>query len=321
MPGVVGALGEIGIFSVEYGSPTGLPSRFVGKCPLDHDAARIYNAIMQYYIRENGFYRDLAGDVPMRVPRAWVNLSEGDRHVLLIDHIDGTEGNILQGTTFEVMRRLVGDLARLHGRYWMDENLRRFPWVLDWQTPSFLTGVQILRHGWTEVTTREPDLVPHDLKALCETTLEDVEGWLRRYVERPWTFVHGDYQLDNVVFRDDDYVIVDWQGCMVSFPGMDLGWLLASSVTDELVVREPELLDHYASVLAEAGGPSWSRDDVLDDIAWAMIHYVRGMPLPYSQDYSALGPQGERLERRFGAFMHRCVAAAVRWDTVGRVGG
>jgi aminoglycoside phosphotransferase (APT) family kinase protein len=319
MPGIVGALGEIGIFSVAYARDTDLPDRLVGKCPLDHDAARVYNSIMQYYVRENGFYRDLADDVPMRVPRCWVNLSDGDRHLLLIDFVEGESGDILEGTSFALMKRLVGDLANLHGRYWMDDAVRALPWVKDWRTPSFLTGIQIVRQGWADVTSREPELVPADLHRACTATIEDVERWLVRYDERPWTFIHGDYQLDNIVFRGDDIVVVDWQGCMACFPGMDLGWLLASSASDETVAREAELVDHYRSLLATSGGPEWSRDDVVEDMAWSMIHYVRGLTLPYSQDYSALGEQGRRLEERFRAFLERSIAAAVRWDTAGRI--
>ena len=319
MPDMVGALGEIGVFDVAYGGPTSLPSRFVGKRPLDHDAAKIYNSIMQFYIREHGFYRDLAYAVPMNVPTCWVNLTEGDRHFLLIDFVDGVKGDILAGTTFAVMKRLVGDLAKLHGRYWMDERLKDFAWVLDWREPSMLTGVAILQQGWADVTTREPELVPSDLKRACQVTLDDVERWLGAYADRPWTFIHGDYELDNMLFRGDDVVIVDWQGCMRSFPGADLGFFLASSATDESVEREDELLEHYRSELAAAGGPAWSPDELVEDLAWGMIHYVRGMTLPYSQDYSALGEQGKRLEQRFGAFMHRCVDAAVRWNTADRV--
>lgn len=320
MPGIVGALGEIGTFEVGYGEATNLPRRFVGKRPLDHDAAKIYNSIMQFYIREHGFYRDLADAVPMHVPKCWVNLSEDDRHFLLIDFVNGTKGDILAGTSFAVMKLLVGDLAKLHGRYWLDERIKDFPWVLDWREPSMLTGVAILQQGWANVTTREPELVPADLKRACQTTLDDVERWLAAYEERPWTFIHGDYELDNMLFCDDDViVVVDWQGCMRSFPGIDLGFLLASSATDETVSREDELLDHYRAELAAAGGPAWSPDDLVEDLAWGMIHYVRGMTLPYSQDYSALGAEGKRLEERFRTFMHRCVAAAVRWDTAARV--
>jgi hypothetical protein len=320
MPGVIGAMGEIGIFSLVYDEPCGLPSRLVGKCPLDHEAARQFNAIMQYYSREAGFYRDLAPEVPMQVPRCWANVSADGRNLLLIDFVDGRAGDILEGSSFETMWRLVGDLAVLHGRYWLDERLTALPWMLDWRTPSFLAGVPLVRQSWAAIREGQPDAIPTDLARVCEATwLSDTETWLNAFAARPWTFVHGDYELDNLIFPEGDVIVVDWQGCLRSFPGFDLGWLLATSGSSETVAREDELLDHYRLTLADSGGPAWSRDDVVCDLAWAMMYYVPGMTLPLLQDYSQMGPQGQRLERRFRAFFTGCVAAALRWDTAGQL--
>jgi len=69
MPGIVGALGEVGVVAVEYASPCSLPGTFVAKCLLDSDLARLYNQIMMPFIRESGFYRDLARDIRMRIPQ------------------------------------------------------------------------------------------------------------------------------------------------------------------------------------------------------------------------------------------------------------
>ena len=322
MPGVVGAMGEIGILTLEYADTTDLPTHLVGKCPLDHEAARQFDAIMQYYRRETGFYRDMAESVPMRVPRPWVNLEDSDRHLLLIDYVDGAVcGDVLSGTDFAGIKRLVGDLAGLHGRFWMDPRLPELPWALDWRTPSFLAGIPLVQQTWPVVVAERADLFPPDLRRVCEATwVGDTQRWLGAFAARPWTFIHGDYELDNMLFVGDDVVVVDWQGCMRSFPGADLAWLLATSASEELVAREDELVEHYRLELLRAGGPAWSRDDVVEDMAWAMIYYVTGATIPSVQDYSQLGPQGERLHARFLAFLERCAAAAVRWDTAGRVG-
>ena len=69
MPGIVGALGEVGIIEVDYRAPCSLPRSYVAKCLLDSDLARLYNQIMMPFIRESGFYRDLARDVKMRIPQ------------------------------------------------------------------------------------------------------------------------------------------------------------------------------------------------------------------------------------------------------------
>ena len=155
---------------------------------------------------------------------------------------------------------------------------------------------------------------------MSEAYIADSPRWLAMMTERPWTFIHGDYQLDNMIFVGDDTVIVDWQGCMRSFPGMDLGWALASSASSETVAREGELLDHYRAVLAESGGPTWSADDLLDDLAWAMMYFAPCMTVPTMQDYATMGAQGERLVRRFEAFLERCVAASLRWEVPERIG-
>jgi hypothetical protein len=319
MPGVVGMMGEVGILTVSYTRETQLPSSFFGKCPLDNDVARYYNAVMLYYPREAGFYRDLAQSVPLRVPTCWVNNIDGDRCILLVDHVDAPTGDVLKSASFSTMEMLVGDLAALHGRFWMDERLRDLPWLPDWLEPAFLNAVPIFQAGWTKWIAGHPDLMSADLRWLSEARVNEPLRFLESYVARPWTFIHGDFQLDNMLFPDDGAVIVDWQGCMRCFPGFDLGWLLASSASDETIAKEDDLLDHYRSRLLASGGPAWSRDDVLDDLAWAMSYYVPGMTVPLLMDFSTLGAHGERMHRRFQAFLDRCITAAERWDTTERL--
>lgn len=320
--GTIGILGEVGIFTVTYDGETDLPRTMVGKCALDDDIARMYNAIMLFYKRETGFYRDLAEEVPLRVPECHLTVSDSERHLLLLEHVeDATTGDCVEGADFATMQRLVGDLARLHGRYWMSERIRDLPWMLNWTEETFLTGAPLLTGFWEQLQANEPDLIPERMRDfLARTYLAETEVYLQRMAQRPWTFAHGDYQLDNLLFTDDgEVVVLDWQGCIASFPGIDLGYLLATSGSEETIRREDELLDRYREALAEAGGPSWSREEVLDDLAWAMLYYVPSEAIPYQMDYSNTGEHFEHLRARFTKCMHECIAAAERWDMVGRV--
>lgn len=324
LKGIVGALGEVGVFTLEYANDAGLPPKLLGKCPLDNDSARLYNSIMRYYRRETGFYRDLAAEVPMRVPRCWVNLSDAsDKHILLLEYFeDAIPGDVLAGTSFQKMHRLIGDMARLHGTYWMDDRARGLEWMFHFTEDSLLMGFDVARATWPMALAAEPDLVPPELAALVEGPyLSGVapERWIQAYNERPWTLVHGDYELENVLFAGDDIVVIDWQGVMTGFPAMDLGFTLAISGTEETVARERELMDHYRAVLAESGGPEWSHDQLLDDLAWSMLFFAVGQTIPFMEDYASMGEQGERLHRRMVAAWRGCAQAAVRWDTAGRV--
>jgi hypothetical protein len=322
--GNVGVLGEVGVFTVSYAAATDLPEKYLGKCPLDEDMARLYNSIMRYYGRETGFYRDLADAVPMRVPRCWVNLSDdADHHLLLLEYFaDATPGDVLEGTTLDKMKRLVGDMAAMHGRYWMDESTRALPWMFTFNESSLPMAWDVVAETWPLAMGVEPGFVPKDLAQLVEGSyLSDVprEKWLAAYDARPWTLIHGDYELENVLFDGDEVVIIDWQGVMVGFPAMDLGFTLSVSGSDETIAGERELLDHYRDVLATSGGPSWSHEELMDDLAWSMLFFVVGQTVPFVQDYSALGSQGERTKQRMVMSWRRCVDAAMRWQTAARV--
>lgn len=325
MSGIVGTLGEVGIFSLDYAGETDLPAQMLGKCPLDHETARLYNGLMRYYERETGFYRDLADKVPMRVPRCFVNLSEGEHHILLLEYFATAErGDLLAGTGFDLLKRLVGDMAELHGRFWLDEEARALPWQFTWDEPALPLGWAVAKDTWPQAVERFGG-VPEDLDALVRGPyLEEipVEAWAQAYASRPWTIIHGDYELDNMLFCDDSgdqTVIVDWQGTMPCFPGMDLALTLAATPLPEGVERERELLDHYRERLSASGGPSWLHEDLMEDLAWAGLWFATGQSIPALQDYSDMGAQGERMERRMAAMFRGCVDAAVRWGTAQRV--
>lgn len=328
MPGIVGAMGEIGTLSVVYDEPTTLPTTFVGKCPLDDDFARMYNQIMQMYSREVGFYRDLNHTVPMNLAQCYVNLSDPDtgHTMLIIEHISPSrDGDILQGSSFETMLRLVRDMAVMHGRHWMNDDLNQLPWMLNWDVQSFRLGIPIVQDTWARYNEAHPGRFPAALKDVLERTwINDTETWLLKFNERPWTFTHGDYELDNMLFvptadGGEDVVVIDWQTVQRSFPGTDLAWLLSTSSTDECVAREHELLDAYRDTLAESGGPTWTHERLVEDLAWGVSFWAGTSVVTAMQDLAPFGDKADRMRRRFEKFMLGSIAGAGRWDTVGHL--
>ena len=322
MPGTVGVLGEVGIFTVDYAEETDAPRKLLAKCALDDDIARLYNSIMLFYHREIGFYRDLATEVPLRVPGRWATASDEQRHLLVIDFVDsGEAGDVLEGADLETMRRLLTDIAGLHGKYWMDERIRELPWMFRWDNPQILTGAPIVQAFWNQALEKYPDMVPPDVAQVCwDYHVQDSKWILDHMNARPWTFIHGDYHVDNMIFTDDGGVtVVDWQGCQVSFPAMDVAYLLSTSASEQTLAHEDELLDHYRDELRKAGGPAWSRDELMDDLAWAMVYLVPGELIPFQQDFSGAGEAGQRLEQRFSKCAHETIRAAVRWEMADRL--
>jgi hypothetical protein len=324
MDDFLGAMGEVVIVSATYAGDTDLPDEFVAKCPMDNEFARQNAAVMLSYQRENGFYDHLAAQVAARaditIPACFVNLFDPETHAatLVIERVHPADkGDILDGTTFERMHTLVGDLARMHGVYWMDETLNTHVWLIDWTAPSLLAGIPRTLESWSNIREQYPHFHSDELVAMVEVFLADIPSWLGRFARRPWTLIHQDYELDNVLFEADGPVIVDWQSPMRSFPGMDLGWLLMASHNDETLTREPELLDHYRRVLAESGGPQWGEQDLLEDLAWACLFWVSVSHLPFM----ATVQFGEefRFHRRFKAMMEGTIAGAERWGAAERM--
>lgn len=320
MPGIVGALGEVGIVDITWDGDTDLPTSMVAKCPLDDEMANLYNSVMQNYVREAGFYRDLADDVPMRVPQCFVNAESEDKsaHMLIIERIEGTPGNIFTPPSFETMAELVAKMATMHGQFWMSPKLQEIDWMLDWQTESFKLGIPITQESWATFQAAEPDLYSPALAEFCSSSwVNDTEFWLDKYCERPWTFTHIDFELDNMIHAADETVVLDWQTCLRSFPGVDLAWLLATSECPETLDREDELIELYRSTLATTGGPTWSYDDVIEDLAWGTLYPAACQPVPNVNAADAEGEAGERMKARFRAFLERSLHAAERWDIVG----
>ena len=324
MDDFTGAMGEVGTVSVTYGAETDLPGEFVAKCPKDDDIARLYASVRLSYQREAGFYTDMAEAVAaasgMRIPSCFVNLFDPETHAatLLLERVHPADkGDNLEGTTFDRMHTLVGDLARLHGAYWMDESLAEHDWILDWMSPLLRLAKPFAIQAWSDLREQYPEHHPDDVAALVDVFMADIDGWLERFSVRPWTFLHQDYELDNVLFRADGPVIVDWQTAMRSFPSDDLGWLFITSHNYETRAREPELLEHYRRELAASGGPDWSEEDLAEDLAWASFYRVSTVHVAWLHAVVA-GERGRQL-RRFEAMMKGSVDSVQRWHTVGRM--
>ncbi len=322
MDGFVGALGEVGVVEVDWAEPTHLPAEFIVKCPLDSDVARMYASVMLSYQREAGFYRTMTDRVGLHLARCYVNLFDPETHhaTLVLERVDGEKGDLLTGTTFDRLHRLVGDLAHMHGRFWMDDQLTELDWLVDWAEPALRAGIPITLENWERWPVLGLDWYPADLHDHLEANfIADIEANLETFAGRPWTFVHMDYELDNVVFRDGEPVILDWQTAMRSFPGLDLSWTLACSHTDQTLAREPELLDHYRAELAAAGGPEWSADELLDDLAWGAYYWASVGKTPVVDTMEA-GP-ADRGFQRFCRMLQGSIAGAVRWGVTERVPG
>lgn len=313
--GIVGATGQIGRLRVTWSGPCELGSSFVVKAPNTDEFSRLANEVMRFYEREAGFYREIAHRIDLPHPACYVNLYDParDHNILVLEDVaPAVDGDCLDGVDFDTARRLVEMLGVLHGHFWMDESLVA-DWLVTWDREAYWSNAWIGQTAWTAFTEAEPHFFPDDVaRVVAERYLWDTRAFCERIDRRPWTYCHGDYQLDNILFREDGPVIVDWQMGLRNCPGNDVAWFLATSCRDH-VDRERELLDAYRASLAAAGGPAWSHDELLEDLCWGLVTWVGGQPVTMVADQSHHGEHAERMRRRFRHFGEGTRDAAVRW--------
>lgn len=322
LEGFSGIMGEVANLNLTYAGDSDLPTTMIGKCPRDNERAQRYNKVMNSYKREHGFYRDLYNRVPMTIARSFVNEydDESGRAVLLLEKIEGTAGDILAGASIEMFDELIQQLGSMHGQYWGNEVFSSRDWCIEWASPSLLSGIPILREDWPLMRQIWPDMAPVEILDFLERTwVYDTEAWLAQYAERPWTMIHGDYEFDNIYFSPDGPVILDWQTSLKSFPGVDVAWFLGVDATDESVAEEAALLDTYRKSLAAAGGPDWSREELLNDAAASLQFHCTGAATAMRGVIAAGATAEHRSYQRFQKMVSGMMACAVRWDLLDRV--
>jgi hypothetical protein len=216
--------------------------------------------------REARFYRDLAGDVPVRVPRPIGSWWTEDRraYLMLIEDLASagcTFPAFESGADLGVVRGAIEGLARLHAAFWESP---RFADDLAWIDPPMHSemGPQLVAAGVEAFGAEQPEAF-HELAPIY---VRHGAAMAEALATGPTTLMHGDTHLGNLFLDGGTVGFLDW-ACTCRGPGLrDVAYLLASSVETELRRAEEEkLLRRYLEVLAESGAPAPDFDDAFHD--------------------------------------------------------
>ena len=96
--------------------------------------------------------------------------------------------------------------------------------------------------------------VEPDVAALAERFV----GGLDRYLAHrplPWTVVHGDFRLDNLMFGGERVAVLDWQTVRLGPAMSDVAYFIGSALhAEERRANEEALVREYHATLTAAGG-------------------------------------------------------------------
>jgi hypothetical protein len=192
--------------------------------------------------------------------------------VVLEDITDGVQGEQLDGCTPEVAEAALVELAALHGPTWSDPVAVGLPWLQRGGPAAdrFLTElVTPLWPGFVDrYADRYADRLGSDHLALCDRFVAGLGPWLAGRPEAN-AVVHGDFRLDNLLFRPGDPrpYVVDWQTAAWGPAAADVGYLLGGSLLAEDRRRHADrLLGVYHRALVGHGVSDYGLDRLTEDV-------------------------------------------------------
>ncbi|TDD86680.1 DUF1679 domain-containing protein [Actinomadura darangshiensis] len=269
---------------------SGVPARLVAKLPAADPAAR--PLLGGVYRTEVLFYREIAGTVTIPTPRCHHAAIDADASafVLLLEDLHpAVQGDQLAGCTYAQARECVLGLAGLHGPRWCDPALLYID-GLHHNTAADASGLQEVYGPAVETfigrfSGRLSTADQHTLRR----TADGIGDWLLDRAGR-FGLVHGDYRLDNLLFRPDGTggsttgdsttgdsttggaTAVDWQTLSVGLPARDLSYFLATSLpVADRRAGERSLVGAYHEALVAEGVGDYPLELCWDDYRFALL--------------------------------------------------
>lgn len=249
--------------------PTGTPATVVLKLASTDPTSRATGLALRAYEVEVRFYREVATTLDVRVPACFhadVDASTGAFTLLLEDLAPAQQGDHFAGVDVPTAALVMTELARLHGPRWDDPALADLEW-LNRQTPQsqeFTAG--LVASLWPGFQDRYGEQLTPDEVEVCSRLMACLGPFLQQR-RGPFSVVHGDYRLDNMLFGGpagpSPLTVVDWQTAVWGQPLTDAAYFLAGAFADPQVRRmhEEELLRGYHDGLLGYGVSGFSWDD------------------------------------------------------------
>ena len=262
-----GQIGATYRLLVDYADGSTGPSSLVAKLAAEDEAAR--TRVAGGYRKEVGFYLDVVSTVTIDAPRCWYGALSDDATtftLLLDDLAPARPGVQAEGCSLDHARAAVRNLVGLHAPRWNDPTLRAHAFLVEGgaSNAEFLGAVHVQATGqFVERYVDDLDSADVDtLRAAADATAT----W---YAMRPAPFslVHGDYRLDNLMFDPSGRVsAVDWQTVGVGPAARDLAYFLGTSLeTDARRTHEADLVAGYHAQLVAHGVRDYALDQCVDD--------------------------------------------------------
>lgn len=222
------------------GADATTPRSLVGKFPSDDETSRATGVELRNYLKEVSFYRELKDRLDIRTPRCYYAAIEGEGPefmVLLEDLSPARPGDQLAGCGPEVAHAAVVELVGLHAPSWNDAGLRGVDWLGEPTEESRQTLRMLYQQLLPGFLDRYGSRLAEDEAAIIARVAEAESGPLFAALPAPFSLVHVDYRLDNLLIAPGDsgpqVTAVDWQSITLGSPLADVAYFLGAGLLPE----------------------------------------------------------------------------------------
>lgn len=264
---------------IEYSDPTDAPASFVAKLTSDSEQSRSAGRSEMNYLREVGFYSEIAPNLKVRVPECFhaeIDSNNTEFVLLLEDLSPARTGNQLAGCTVSETELAIEQAARIHAPYWGSDSLEGNAW-LDISAGYWQRFTDMMPEWYAGFVSRYGERLTADDIELGQAFTDNIAGYYRAMAAMPYTVQHGDYRPDNVLFDALDgtvpLAVLDWQTVLYAPGVVDVAYFIGGALDIETRrANEDELLRHYHRELELLGVENYSYDQLAGDYACATFH-------------------------------------------------
>ena len=276
----VGIMGDIYQVAIEYEvADPGQPDSVVVKLPSSFEENRSQGVALGMFEAEVRFYRELADQVSVGLPavmHADIHSGTAEFVIVMEDLSDLTRVDQSVGMSAQQALAAVNVLAHVHAAWWGRAATEDLEWIPTMTGPRIEFVDQLLTQILPVFTEGFAGYLP-------EGGLEIYERFAGNYLKinrvlagrSPWTIVHQDYRVDNLLFGPEgsgQVVVLDWQG-IGRGPGVyDLAYILGGSMDPDLRrANEKTLVRAYHAKLMQLSVSDYSFDQLWADYGHAQL--------------------------------------------------
>lgn len=255
-----GQIGKCIRYELDLSGDESAPASLIGKFPSDDPLSQATGVALRNFLKEVSFYQQLQERLTIRTPRCYFAAidGEGPQFMLLLEDLSPAEqGNQLEGCDESVARAALAEVVGLHAPSWNDDSLLELEW-LGRPTPEAGEMVTSLYNA------QLPGFMERYGSSLADDQREIITAFgqstrlAQRAAEKPFSLVHIDFRLDNLLINSEinppRVTTVDWQSITIGNPMTDVAYFVGAGLLPE--VRRPieeSLVREYHAALTSTG--------------------------------------------------------------------